>query len=84
MSDDDSRILPVRGRVPGYIVSDEWIFAPMCVFSWPSADHAQGRERTARDEARTPQAPREEDEYVVSGPNLVRAGSSSKDDADAG
>jgi hypothetical protein len=46
------------------------------------ADHAQGRERIAQDEARTPQA-RREDDNLVSDPNLV-AGSgfpSSKDDA---
>jgi hypothetical protein len=48
------------------------------------ADHAQGRERIAQDEARTPQAPREDD-YLVSDPNLVAASGSgfpsSKDDA---
>lgn len=46
------------------------------------ADHAQGRERIARDEARTPQAPRE-DKSLANGPNLVASSesSSSKDDA---
>ncbi|KAI0280216.1 hypothetical protein BGY98DRAFT_1095686 [Russula aff. rugulosa BPL654] len=40
------------------------------------------RERIAQDEARTPQAPRE-DEYPVSGPNLAGSGFSSSKDDDA-
>jgi len=43
------------------------------------ADHAQGRERIAQDKARTPQAPREDEHNIVSGPNLVGF-SDSKDD----
>jgi hypothetical protein len=52
------------------------------------ADHAQGRERIAQDEARTPQAPPREDEYLVSsGPNLAAgsgfSSSKTKDDYDS-
>jgi hypothetical protein len=67
-SGDGSRILPVRGRVPGWIVSVNVISVVLFFFFCSPApiNPLTGKERIARDEEKTPQAPRQERTSTVS------------------